>query len=124
MDRSFPRKEKLKSTKLIESVFAQGTSVSKYPLKLVYCQAELPEDVRIQVGVSVPKRRFKKAVDRNRIKRLMRECWRLQKSAWSAETGNTYAFMFIYTGKDLPEFYELQKKMNGLREKFLKNVNN
>lgn len=121
MDRSFPRKEKLKSRKLIETVFSEGAAVSKYPLKLVYLSATLPEEVPVQVAVSVPKRRFKKAVDRNRIKRLMRESWRLQKSQWIPELKSPYAFMFIYTGKELPEQQELSKKMQQLMQKFFKN---
>lgn len=124
MDRSFPRKEKLKSRKLIESVFTEGSSVSKYPLKLLYLSAPLPEEVPVQVAVSVPKRRFRKAVERNRIKRLMRESWRLQKSQWLPELNTPYAFMFIYTGRDLPQQKELSQKMQLLMEKFLKNIVN
>ena len=124
MDRSFPRKEKLKSRKLIESVFTEGSAVSKYPLKLVYLPATLPEEVQVQVAVSVPKRRFRKAVDRNRIKRLMRESWRLHKYQWIPELNTPYAFVFIFTGKELPDQREISKKMNQLMEKFLKdNVN-
>ncbi|THD69298.1 ribonuclease P protein component [Robertkochia marina] len=121
MDRSFPRKEKLKSRKLIEAVFTEGSSVSAYPLKLVYLPAELPEEVPVQAAVSVPKRRFKRAVDRNRIKRLMRESWRLQKWEWLPQLQKSYAFVFIYTGRDLPEQQQLNKKMAQLFQKFLKN---
>ena len=119
MDRSFPRKEKLKSLKLIETVFAEGSSVSKYPLRLVYCPAELPEDTPVQIAVSVPKRRFKKAVDRNRVKRLMREAWRLGKHQWIPGIQQPFAMVFIYTGNDLPDFRKMEKTMSQLMVKFL-----
>jgi len=58
MGLSFPRKEKLKSKKLIEQLFAKGNSVSNYPIKLIYLKTELPFDVPIQAGVTVPKKKF------------------------------------------------------------------
>ncbi|WP_224488129.1 ribonuclease P protein component [Robertkochia flava] len=124
MDRSFPRKEKLKSQKLIEAVFTEGSSVSKYPLKLVYRRAEFQEDTKVQIAVTVPKRRFKKAVDRNRIKRLLREAWRLGKWQWIPELQKPYAMVFIYTGSDIPDFITMEKTIGKLMKKFLdKNVN-
>jgi len=74
MDQSFPKKEKLKSKKLIDLLFEQGQSIKAYPLRFVYIQTELPyPDVPIQIGFSVPKRLHKLAVTRNRLKRLQRE---------------------------------------------------
>uniref|UniRef100_UPI003593432D ribonuclease P protein component n=1 Tax=Pricia sp. TaxID=2268138 RepID=UPI003593432D len=66
MGHTFPNKEKLKSRKLIDLLFAQGKSVSNYPIKLIYLNTELPEDLKIQAGVAVPKKSFKSAVKRNR----------------------------------------------------------
>lgn len=123
MDQSFPRKEKLKSRKLIETVFTEGSSVSKYPLKLVYLSSELPEETPVQVAVTVPKRRFRKAVHRNRIKRLMREAWRLHKAQWLPEIQQPYALVFIFTGKDLPELKDLHKAMDRVMNKFLEKIN-
>ncbi len=121
MNFSFPKDEKLKSKILIQKLFSEGKSVSKYPLKLVYVSTSLTKDVPVQAAVSVPKRFFKKAVTRNRIKRLMREAYRLQKPMLVEQLGTTYAFMFIYTGKDIPDFVLIQNKMQGLLEKFIQN---
>lgn len=76
---SFPRTERLKSTKIIERLFLEGRKVKAFPMVVRYMDTPLPEAVPCQAMVSVSKRAFKRAVDRNRIKRLMREAWRLQK---------------------------------------------
>lgn len=123
MDFKFPKKEKLKSKKLIESLFTEGKAVSKYPFKLVYLKTEFAEEVKIQAGVSVPKRNFKRAVDRNRIKRLMRESYRLNKHLIFNNIEVSYAFMFLYLGKDIPKNYdELNKSMMKLMQKFIENT--
>jgi len=61
----FPKTEKLKSKKLIDQLFVEGKSVSSYPIKLIYLKTELPLDVSIQAGVTVPKKNFKSAVKEN-----------------------------------------------------------
>ena len=70
MDTSYSKKEKLKSKKLIEKMFVEGRSISAFPLRLVYLETPFNDGVTIKTGVSVSKRHFKRAVDRNRIKRL------------------------------------------------------
>jgi ribonuclease P protein component len=88
----------------------------------VYLATDLPEDVPIQAGVSVTKRRFKKAVTRNRIKRLMREAYRLHKNDVFNTISTSYAFMFLYIGKQEPTFEEIEKAMVRLLEKFAEKV--
>ncbi|MCX2679040.1 ribonuclease P protein component [Galbibacter sp. EGI 63066] len=118
MDQSFPKKEKLKSVKRIEQLFTEGSVVSKYPLRLVYLKTE-DEEVKIKAGVSVSKRNFKKAVDRNRIKRLMREAYRLNKHLFFTAAGSSsYAMMFLYTGKEMPAFEKLMRQIQKLHQKF------
>jgi ribonuclease P protein component len=78
--------------------------------------------VKLRVAVSVGNRFFKKAVDRNRIKRLLRECWRLQKPALQSvlEGKKKSADLFIiYTGTSLPAWKELDKSMKSLLNKML-----
>lgn len=119
MDQSFDRKQRLKDKILIGKLFSQGSSVSKFPLRLVYLKTEHASDTRIKVAVSVSKRSFKRAVDRNRIKRLMREVYRLNKSLFYRETErDQYAFVFLYTGRSLPSYEELQETFIKLSEKF------
>lgn len=116
------KKEKLKSQKLIESLFNEGQSVMAYPLRLVYKNAHFDDGILIKTGMSVSKRQFKKAVDRNRIKRLLRESYRLNKLQYFNNISTPYAFMILYIGKEKPTFLEVETKMNLLFEKFLSKV--
>ncbi len=120
MDYKFSKQEKLKSRKLIEKMFTEGKTVSKYPLKLIYIQTELKDETMIQAGVSVSKRNFKKAVDRNKIKRLLREAYRLNKNLIFNTIQFPYALMFLYIGKEFPKNYdEISKSMIKLLQKFV-----
>src|SRR5215203_264370 len=100
----FGKVEKLKSRKVIEELFARGKSVHVFPIRISYKFLQIAPDEKtvIQVGVSVSKRNFKKAVDRNRIKRLLREAYRLQKhqliEVVKEHATKGYIF-FIYTDK-------------------------
>lgn len=116
---TYGKEEKLKSRKLIELLFAEGKSQSAYPLKVLY---EIIENDKVSLiaGVTVSSRRFKKAVDRNRIKRIVRETYRLQKLPISealSKKGTCLALFFIYTGKDLPIFHEVFEKMKSVLRK-------
>ncbi|NER17383.1 ribonuclease P protein component [Spongiivirga citrea] len=119
MNQKYPHKEKLKSRKLIEKIFAEGKSVSQFPLKMVYLPVELNSDSPLQVGVSAPKRKFKNAVTRNRIKRLMRESYRLNKHLIFNNLPTSYACMILYIGKEEPDFGALQITTQKLFTKFL-----
>lgn len=123
MDQSFKKIEKLKSQKLIEKLFSEGKSIAVYPLRLVYLKTSFEDPVKFKVGVSVSKRNFKKAVDRNRIKRLMREAYRLNKSKYFNNITNQYAFMILYIGKSETDFNTISKKMSTLMDVFLKHQN-
>ncbi len=120
---SFPKNEKLKSKKRFEQLFAEGKSISSFPLKLIYVKTELPENIKVQVGVSVPKRIFKSAVKRNRIKRLVREAYRLNKQGVFNNSEGNYAFLFLYLGTEMPTYAGLEKKMLAILQKFINTVN-
>ena len=96
MSFSYPKHEKLKSQKQLDLLFAEGKSVSKYPLRLVFVPIDLENDEKIKFGVSVSKKHFKKAVDRNYFKRLLRECYRLNKAYLLDNIEKPYAMMFFY----------------------------
>lgn len=117
---SFPKKERLKSKKLIEQVFEEGKSIKRFPLKLIYLKTPLPEDVPCQVAMAVPKKKVRQAVKRNRIKRLMRESYRLQKGDTFNKTVGNFALLFLYLGKESPEYREIDSAMTVLLDKFLK----
>lgn len=123
MDFNFPKNEKLKSRKLIERLFAEGKSVSKYPLRLVFMPLT-EAGISTQAGFSVSKRTFKKAVNRNQVKRLMREAYRLNKNEALSTIAQPYAFMFLFTGKEIPSFENVNKTMVQLLRKFTENTQN
>ncbi len=79
MQQTFKKQERLKKRKLIEQLFAEGKSITVFPIKLVYLQIDHQSPYKIQAGVSASKRNFKKAVDRNKLKRLLREVYRKNK---------------------------------------------
>ncbi|MFT6749020.1 MAG: ribonuclease P protein component [Flavobacterium sp.] len=118
MDVSYPKKEKLKSQKHIDFLFTKGKSVSKYPLRLVYAEIETDEK-SIEFGVSVSKKNFKKAVDRNYYKRVLRECYRANKGIIHESGKKSYAIMFFYQTKDRLHFEEITEKTKLLFEKFV-----
>ncbi|MEM5565684.1 ribonuclease P protein component [Psychroserpens sp. AS72] len=122
MSFSYPKKEKLKSKKLIEQLFSEGKSVSAYPLRMVYLKTEFDDGTQFKTGVSVSKRNFKKAVNRNRIKRLMREAYRLNKSVYFNNISSCFTLMILYIGKDGTDFDSIDKKMKQLLETFSKKV--
>ncbi len=118
MKETFNITERLKSKKEIELLFSEGKSISKYPIRLVYTKTKRNEDVAIKAGVSVSKRYFKKAVDRNRIKRLMRESYRKNKYI-VPNTTHQFTFMFLYSGKEMPEYAVIEAKIKGILQKFV-----
>ena len=118
MDTSYSKKEKLKSKKLIEKMFVEGRSISAFPLRLVYIETPFNDGVTIKTGVSVSKRHFKSAVDRNSIKRLMREAYRLNKPVYFNNFSTQCAFMILYIGNEKPTLKQIEAKMNLLFEKF------
>jgi ribonuclease P protein component len=109
---SYNKTEKLKSRKTLNELFTKGKSFSVFPVKLFYAIAD--NDQTIKAGVGVSARNFKKAVDRNRIKRLLRECYRLNKLSLHttvAAKQKGVSVFFLYVGKELPEYAMLNEKM-------------
>lgn len=119
---TYGKKEKLKSKKLIDQLFTEGKSVSAFPLRLVYLGTTFDDDVIAKTGVSVSKRNFKTAVARNRIKRLLREAYRLNKAQYFNNLTTPHAFMILYIGKEKPTFYQVENRMNHLFAKFLNKI--
>lgn len=114
----FPKNERLSRKKIWEAVFEKGSRLKSFPLLLFYLNAPLPEDVSVQAGFSVPKRAFRSAVDRNRIRRLMKEAYRLEKPVIFNNMQGTYALVFLYLGKEMPDFRDISRAMETLLQKF------
>jgi len=120
MQQTFKKQEKLKKSKLIEQLFNEGKSITLFPIKLIYLELDHNSPYKIQAGITASKRNFKKAVDRNRIKRLLREVYRKNKYLiYESEHTKKHIFMFIYLGKKELDYHSLEDKMKGLIKKFL-----
>ena len=118
MKNTYNKDEKLKSKKSIGLLFEEGRSVKAFPLRMVFLETPLPsQEVSIQASVSVSKRNHKLAVTRNRIKRLMREGYRLNNNKIDTK-GTTFAVMIIYTSKDVLSFEEINKATIKLLKRF------
>ena len=116
------KKERLKSKKLIEQLYAEGKSIKVFPFRMVFLQVQHTSDFPCQVGFSVPKRNFKLAVSRNRIKRLMRETYRLQKNIVYDKVDKPYVFMISYIGSEEIKYEDLYLKMEKLLTLFIDKV--
>ncbi|HJW15830.1 MAG TPA: ribonuclease P protein component [Flavisolibacter sp.] len=114
------KKEKLKSRKQIDTLFATGKSFTVFPIRVTYRFLSTEEAPLAQIGVTVSKRYFKKAVDRNKVKRLLREAYRLQKTGLASQLQQSklkaYVF-FIYTDKTIGSFDSIKSAMSACLSK-------
>jgi len=104
----------MKSRKQIEHLFKAGKTVSAQPLRLYYVLQPLPAgECSLLFGVAVGTKHFKRAVHRNRVKRLIREAWRLQKNELQQQlqqSGLQMQVFVLYTGKELPAYQLIYDK--------------
>lgn len=119
MQFTYPKNEKLKSKTTIDLLFSEGNSISKFPLRLVYVENTEENAELIKMGVSVSKKYFKKAVDRNYYKRVLRETYRLNKHILMNTIEKPYAFMFFYQTKERLSYQEIEEKTIALFQKFI-----
>jgi|TARA_B110000305_G_scaffold38423_1_gene39175 ribonuclease P protein component len=118
---SLGAKERLKSAKSIEYLFSDGKAISAYPLRLVFIGNSNGADP-MRCAFSVSKRHFKKAVDRNRIKRLLRTSYRKIKPTLYQKLPHPYMGMILFNGKEVPSQKNTDKSMEILLEKWLKSL--
>ncbi len=119
---TFNKTERLKSKKQIDLLFTEGTSLSVFPLKLFFNKTQFADGAEVKTAVSVSKRNFKSAVDRNRIKRLLREAYRLNKPTNFNNSTTSYALLILYIGKEMPAFEGINTKMEQLLTKFSERI--
>jgi len=120
MRSTFKKQERLKKSKLIDQLFADGKSLTAFPIKLIYLEIDHDSRYKIQAGVSASKRNFKRAVDRIKLKRLLREAYRKNKYLiYTSEHTKKHIFMFIYLGKREVDYITIEEKMKEVLQKFL-----
>lgn len=124
---TFQKKDKLKSRKQTQFLFAKGQSMNAFPIKLIYT-IESNEPGSLQTGVGAPSRTFRKAVARNRVKRLLREGFRLERPDFltsSASALNKFRvnLFFLYTDATVISQKEIQEKIKQLLSRLSEKIN-
>lgn len=121
---TFKKDEKLKSRKTIEQLFKAGKPFSNFPFRVLWMYNDTALS-SLQTGFAVSSKHFKKAVDRNRIKRLMREAYRLQKNELQnqlSKTNKHLSVFFIYVGNELPDYDLIFEKTGNALKRLIKIV--
>ena len=119
---TFKKEEKLKSRKTIEGLFKEGKSFSIFPFRILW-NIHDKNSSPLQTGFAVSSKNFKKAVDRNRIKRLMREAYRLQKNDLQNQLTKQQKYIvvfFIYVGNELPDHVLIFEKTKTVLNRLIK----
>lgn len=125
MKHDFKKEERLKKRNAIKALFEEGSSFAAYPLRIVWLETPLETPFPIQIAFTVPKRKYKKAVQRNRLKRQMREAFRLNKyKLYEALEGHDqkYAIMLIYTGQRALPYSTIEVAINKIIPRFVKKL--
>ncbi|HYC39868.1 MAG TPA: ribonuclease P protein component [Chitinophagaceae bacterium] len=114
------KEERLKSRKAIAELFDKGRKIPMSPFLAYYLFRDVSAAKPVRMGVGVSGRNFRKAVDRNRIKRLTREAFRLQKPGLQEILGkkaSSLDLFLIYTGRELPVFEEVFSSVGRIIQK-------
>ncbi len=119
---TFPKKEKLCGEIRIGRLFAEGDAFIAYPLRVVYKFSDEPQESGVKILISVPKKKIKKAVHRNRIKRQIREAYRLNKAALlesCLHNDKSLQIAVTYLSDKLPEYKVIEDKIKHALTKML-----
>ncbi len=120
---TFGKQERLTSKKEIELIFKSGKSLFSFPFKVYFLFGNEEAKVEAKVLITVSKRQFKKAVDRNKVKRLFRECYRKNKNKLDLSTSNKPIHIaFLYVHSEIISYVEMEKKSILIFEKINKHI--
>ena len=120
---TFTKAERLTSKIEIDSLFGTGKSFNIAPFKVIWKES-IDSSVPVKIVISIPKRLFKRAVDRNRLKRLTREAYRKNKHLLNDNPGNKKVFlMLIFTSKSIIEYNEMEEKIILILQRLSKTIN-
>lgn len=123
MQQTFSKDERLTRKHLIDLLFKDGTSFFMHPFRVTWLVHEIPSSKPAQLLIAVPKQNFRKAVDRNRVKRLIREGYRKNKHIlydFLAERGITLIIGITYTAKEIVQYQVIHEKINLLLQRLNK----
>jgi len=118
---SLSKSERLCSKKLIEELLTSKWSFVRYPFRVVFKVSSQANEFPTRIAISVSKKKFKRAVKRNRIKRLTREAYRLNKPEFyhKITEGHTLDILFIYLDHTLPTYTKTEKAVKSSMQKIL-----
>ena len=120
---TFRKHERLRSRKLIAELLKKGKAVNVPPIRLIGMATVLPPECTAQVTFAVPKRFLARAVDRNRVRRLMREAYRGNKTdLYDKLRGREVQclFLFVHQSREIPGFAEVQDKISSALDRWLR----
>lgn len=111
---TFNKSERLCNKKIIEHLYKQGNSFIEYPFKVIWLNVLLPSSNTVQLLINVSTRKYKKAVDRNYIKRLIRESYRRNKNDFCSNISKNnipLTFALTYISKSILSYQEIENKI-------------
>jgi len=122
---SLNRNERIKHRKLIEDIFSKGNTIYKDFIRINYIESDFSDDIIAKVAFSVPKKKFKRAYKRNRLKRIMREVYRKNKPDFYEILSNKnikIALLFVYLDDEIKNYDIIEKTMKSALEKLVKKL--
>ncbi|MCE3280637.1 MAG: hypothetical protein K0S44_2828 [Bacteroidetes bacterium] len=120
---TFTKAERLCSKVIMDKVFETGKVIVVPSFKLIWLKADKKEEQPVQIVITVPKRNFKRAVDRNKLKRRIREVYRKNKEVlYSSISSESYYMMLIYTGRSIIEYKEIEEKILKLLQRLVPEI--
>lgn len=122
---TFRKSERLCSRTVIDEIFSKGKELRKFPYLLKYIYSKEKAENPVQIVISVPKKRAKSAVDRNRLRRQIKEAYRLNKSEldlYFKNNNSSIVLFLIYTGKEKSAYAPLEEKLKLILKELIQTV--
>lgn len=120
---TFRKHERLTGRDLIADVLKNGRSMNEAPLRIIGRIRPLDTVAPAQVAFAIPKRHVRRATDRNRIRRVLREAWRLDKERWYEPlraAGVQCAWLLVYGSSERLSLVDARQRLGGSMERWLK----
>ena len=118
----FKKEERLKSRKAFENLIRSNTAFFSHPLRIIWIKTDVEQPFPAKVAFAVPKKNFKRAVQRNLLKRRMREAYRLHKHelySFLEKNNSKVHILIVYIGKDISPYHEIENKILGFFKHFM-----